>query len=275
MKATLPTLRWPLRIIPTVIVAGRFPLDRTGFDYGYRGTYHALHLHGYRGVIRMDGHSFGLGPDVVTLSVAGGRTFYDLTAPGHHWCIHFQPVPVRGTTMQLPWRIAIGPHREFFTDRMRHIARLHEQAKRNDPQAPLAAVAASIALQELLIWLGLFAVQAAHPPRRRASEEAVDHLLSILNERFAESLTVPVLAGEVKMTQDYMAKCFRRRMGMTIPRYLLRRRIEHARQLLTTTDLPIGRIAARVGMPDPQHFNKQFRLLLGISPSGVRADSAV
>jgi AraC-like DNA-binding protein len=35
-------------------------------------------------------------------------------------------------------------------------------------------------------------------------------------------------------------------------------------------DLPMKRIAARVGMPDPQHFNKQFRLLTGLSPSAAR-----
>ena len=72
------------------------------------------------------------------------------------------------------------------------------------------------------------------------------------------------------MTQNYLARMFRKRFGMTIPRYLLNRRIDYARHLLTTTNIPIHRVAARVGLPDPQHFNKQFRKLVGTSPSHAR-----
>jgi transcriptional regulator GlxA family with amidase domain len=98
----------------------------------------------------------------------------------------------------------------------------------------------------------------------------LDQLLALLDERFAEPWTVPQLAETVGMTQDHLARCFRQRMGMTIPRYLLQRRIAHARQLLAITDLPVNRIAARVGLPDAQHFNKQFRLLTGLSPTAIR-----
>lgn len=262
-------MRWPLRAVPVVLMSGRFPLDSVGFDYLYRAPTHALHIHDYDGTIRMDGRQFELHTGIVTLSVAGGRTSYDLPKAGHHWCIHFRPVPVRGETMQLPWWIPIGPHREFFTDRLRHIARLHEQSRRTNPRAKLAAAAASVALQELLIWLGLFAAGREHHAHRR-NEDAVERLLALLNERFAEPLTVPDLAQQLGLSQDRLARAFREHVGMTIPRYLLRRRIEHARQLLTTTDLPINRIAARVGMPDPQHFNKQFRRLIGQSPSASK-----
>jgi AraC-like DNA-binding protein len=35
--------------------------------------------------------------------------------------------------------------------------------------------------------------------------------------------------------------------------------------------LPIWRIAERVGISDPQHFNKSVRRMLGASPSAIRA----
>ena len=48
------------------------------------------------------------------------------------------------------------------------------------------------------------------------------------------------------------------------------RRIEHAQNLLLTTDLPIARIAVRLGFGDSQHFNKQFRRLAGCNPTAYR-----
>ena len=57
---------------------------------------------------------------------------------------------------------------------------------------------------------------------------------------------------------------------MTIPHRLIARRVEHARYLLESTDLPIWRVAERVGIPDPQHFNKTVRRLTGTSPSAIR-----
>lgn len=84
-----PSLRWPIRAVPVIYCAGRYPLDERHFPTTYRSTTHALHLHEYHGVIRMNHHRLTLHPGDLTLSVAGGRTRYDLPQPGHHWCIHF------------------------------------------------------------------------------------------------------------------------------------------------------------------------------------------
>ena len=83
-------------------------------------------------------------------------------------------------------------------------------------------------------------------------------------------LTVPSIAREVGLSQNYLARFFRKRYGMTIPRYLLVRRIDLARHLLLTSDDLVKQIAGRVGLPDPQYFNKQFRRLTGSNPSDFR-----
>jgi transcriptional regulator GlxA family with amidase domain len=199
----------------------------------------------------------------VTVSVSRGHTQYDLPQPGHHWCIHFCPVKARGPLTALQWHISMASQRNYLADRMAEIARLH-----NQPRRPIAQARASLLFQDLLLWI---AGLAAHAPRARRSDAAIDRLIALLEERFAEPWTVPHLAERIGLTQDHMARCFRQRLGQTIPRYLLQRRVAHARQLLEITDLPVNRIAARVGMPDAQHFNKQFRRLTGLSPSAARS----
>ena len=79
------------------------------------------------------------------------------------------------------------------------------------------------------------------------------------------------LARQAGLTQNYLARRFREHFGCTLHGYQLARRIEHASQLLESTDMPIARIAERLGFSDAQHFNKQFRRLLSASPTSFRA----
>ncbi len=275
MKTGTGDIRWPLRALPVVEQAGRFPLDETGFAFTYHHTTHALHLHDYNGAIRMGRRHYALRPGVVTLSAGYGATRYDLPKPGYHWCIHFRPVPLRGATTRLPRHFFVGPQQAFVADWIMRIARLHARGQRGSPEARLAAAVASASLQELLLYLALLAQRNVPAERLCEADTAVERVLTLIDERFAEPLTVPQLAIEAGMSQGYLAKQFRLRTGMPIPRYLLQRRIQHAHQLISTTDLPIGRIAARVGLPDPQHFNKQFRRLIGMSPSQARIEGGV
>jgi AraC-like DNA-binding protein len=264
MAKTGDTWSWPLRALPKVMVAGRFPLEDRGFSYRYRSRTHAVHIYEYVGQIRIGDHGFALRPGDVTLTEAGRDSRYDLPAPGQHWCIHFSPVAINREHARLPIHFALGSMHEFAVERVREIARLHAQA------SAVSLAAASAAMQELILWLAMQAVERGNDQRERRSISAVERVAAIVHTRFTEPLTVPELADEVGMTQNYLARMFRQRFGMTIPRYLLNRRIEYARHLLTTTNIPIHRVAARVGLPDAQHFNKQFRKLVGTSPSQAR-----
>ena len=255
--------------------AGRFPLDEKGFAYTYRHATHALHLHDYHGTIRMGRRQFPLHPGAMTLSPSQVTSSYDLQERGHHWCIHFHPQPTSGETMRLPCHFLVGLQQAFVAGWIMRIARQHARSQRRNREAPLAAAAASASLQELLIYLVLLGRNKFPAECSGAADAAVERVITLINERFAEVLTVPELAASAGMSQGYLAKQFRLRTGVPIPRYLLQRRIEHAHQLISTTNLPIGRIAARIGMPDSQHFNKQFRRLTGMSPSRARTESRI
>ena len=122
-----------------------------------------------------------------------------------------------------------------------------------------------------MLWLAA-RVQRPAVVSTRASqaERALARAEEYLDRRLAQPLSVPRLAEVVGLSQSHLARCFRARHGVTIPRYLLTRRVELAQQLLITTDLSIREIGRRVGWPDPQRFNKQFRRITGRSPSAFR-----
>ena len=231
-------------------------------------------------MVKIGTEAYPLAPGDVTLSPARLPSYYHLPEPGQHWCVHFLPPPPAnrpsvGATVGFPWHIPLGAQREFGIERLRHVSRLFARGRHGGTAGdPLAAAAASAAFQETLLWLALVAQTPSGPDGLGAQgERALDQLMTILQTRFTEPLCVADLADEVELTQNYLARRFRERFGMTIPHYVLVRRVEHARLLLADTNMPIHRIAQRVGLPDAQHFNKQFRHLTGISPSRYRAES--
>jgi len=54
---------------------------------------------------------------------------------------------------------------------------------------------------------------------------------------------------------------------------LRRIRLQRARVLLRTTNLPIGQIAERVGYTDAKAFSTAYRRVMGQTPSATRAAS--
>ena len=95
--------------------------------------------------------------------------------------------------------------------------------------------------------------------------------MELIEERLAENLNVRRLAGELQVSHNHLTRQFREQTGSTVIGFIHRRRMERAHILLTNTRQTIKSIAAEVGIPDIQQFNKTVRRLLGSSPSGVRA----
>jgi AraC-like DNA-binding protein len=263
------TFAWPMAKLPHVSVVGRFALGDRDYNVRYFSRTHALHIHDYAARMRLGGREIELQPGDVTLSSAKVQSRYDLPTPGHHWCVHFWPAKGRGDVAKLPVHFSLGGLKEFAARRIMEIARL--QAQRD--QSPIAESAASAALLELLLWLAMRAGEKQGGDRAGRTDSCVERAAAILQSRLIDPPTIPELSEQVGLTQNYLARQFRARYGMTLPHYLLTRRIEYASYLLENTDLAVGEIARRCGMEDAQYFNKQFRSLNGMSPSGFRANS--
>lgn len=260
----MTSLPWPLTTPPRLKLAGRFPLADRAFSTTYQGPAHALHLHGYAGRMRLASELVDLQPGDLTLSPAGRPSAYDLAAPGQHWCVHFEAAATEEDTIPLPLHLRLGSGAPHAADRLASIARL--QARAADD--PLCRAAAAVAFQDLLLWCAARARtgQGGAPEL----DQLADEVAAIIESRLSERLNAHSLAAATGRPQHVIARAFRRRFGMTVPRYLLQRRMAHARYLLEATDLPVSAVGARVGIGDPQYFNKLARRFLGQSPSSIR-----
>lgn len=86
-------------------------------------------------------------------------------------------------------------------------------------------------------------------------------------------LSLAELAGLVGLSPNHFATLFRRSTGLAPHRYLINRRVEHARLLLSATGAPLAEVANRSGFADQAHMTRHFGRLLGITPGSLRRGS--
>lgn len=78
------------------------------------------------------------------------------------------------------------------------------------------------------------------------------------------------LAELLQMSRFHFVRRFKASTGLTPHQYILRCRIDRAKQLLESTGDPITVIAGAVGFATPQRLSAAFRNLIGQSPSEYR-----
>jgi AraC-like DNA-binding protein len=96
----------------------------------------------------------------------------------------------------------------------------------------------------------------------------------LIDERFAGPLAVEAVARAAGFSTCYFIREFRRAFGCTPGRYLRERRLTRARQLLSTTELPVTEVCFAVGFESLGSFCTLFRKSEGQSPAAFRARHA-
>ena len=270
------TMSWPRLALPEIHTAGKFQLHDQDFSTQYRCRTHALHLYEYEATMRVDGRSLLLRPGDLTCIPAGVATSYHVPRLGRHWCVHFLP-PRGRDPVQLPQHVRLSaPMRQHVAETVLRIAGLRAGAHGDAARTAVAQIAAGAQLQALLLELALLSERptqvgvAAHG--RTAA--AVVRATTAIEAQLSQALDLDAVAEAAGLTRAWLAKAFQARYGVTLQRWHLQRRVDHARVLLRTTALPVGAIAQRLGFTDSQHLNKQFRRIAGCSPTAYRAWAA-
>jgi AraC-like DNA-binding protein len=87
-------------------------------------------------------------------------------------------------------------------------------------------------------------------------------LRAVLDDRFAESLTIAAVADGLGAHPSHLVREFSRAYGMAPHRYLVARRVDAAPRLLVDGCRP-AEAAARTGFHDQAHLTRHFRRVWG------------
>ena len=90
---------------------------------------------------------------------------------------------------------------------------------------------------------------------------------------FKEPLTLEQLSEEAHMSKYYLSHAFKQEYGVSPINYMISRRIEESKYLLSETDLSMSQIAQLLGFSSLSYFSQVFRKSQDISPMEFRQNS--
>lgn len=93
-----------------------------------------------------------------------------------------------------------------------------------------------------------------------------------VDEHLEATFGLKEVAAHVHLNPSYFSALFKEQMDMTLSEYIVRRKLQRAKEWLLRTKLPIAEIAERIGYQSAKYFNKVFKEYEGISPGQYRTE---
>ena len=94
-----------------------------------------------------------------------------------------------------------------------------------------------------------------------------------IESNLPNEITLADLSKIAAVSPTHFCRSFHKSTGISSHQYILRRRIERAKELLIASKMPIAEIALATGFSDQSHLTKQFRSLVGTTPWRFRNDA--
>jgi AraC-like DNA-binding protein len=96
-------------------------------------------------------------------------------------------------------------------------------------------------------------------------ERAVRAAREYMEAYFTENVPLSTLARIAGVSEFHLLRLFRAKTGLPPHAYLIQKRIDHARKLLSR-QVPIVQVALETGFSDQSHFTRHFKRILGVTP---------
>ena len=92
--------------------------------------------------------------------------------------------------------------------------------------------------------------------------------------QYRDNFSLAEMAAISRMPMETFRKRFVSEVGMPPLSYVLHCKMERAKELLREEGHTVRQAGIEVGMQDPYHFSKQFKNIVGISPSAFMKQAA-
>jgi len=96
-------------------------------------------------------------------------------------------------------------------------------------------------------------------------KKTIQQVRHYIEEHFAESVALNMLAQHVALSPYYLLRAFRAEVGMPPYAYLENVRIRHTQRLIRAGK-PLAEVAAEVGFSSQSHMTRQFKKIIGVTP---------
>jgi AraC-like DNA-binding protein len=183
----------------------------------------------------------------------------------------------------MPFAHLIGKrgHPAYITFLNSYAVELAESNRTQEAEQVASVIAASPFISRYPEWQETVAEIAAK--RKRSPFVAVPHELNLkyrdprvqaavdfMHSNFQRTITLTEIAEAINVSDDHLSRVFKIETGFSPIDYLIRVRLDKARQLLKTSFLSVKEVMAAVGYNSKGHFSKHFKRRFGVTPSEYR-----
>lgn len=112
-----------------------------------------------------------------------------------------------------------------------------------------------------------------HDCREKSQQyrKIIAHAVEYMYSNYNQELTLKHMAGLLHINPSYFCDLFRQETGESFSEYLIRIRVEKAKELLQSrVELRSYEIAELVGYRDAKYFSQVFKKLVGVTPTEFR-----
>ena len=142
-------------------------------------------------------------------------------------------------------------------------------AKKEESQSKITAQIKTkiILLQFILeLWEKGFIVENDTSGKNTVEKEMV----SYIQQNFTGKILLKEFGEQFHLSEKYISRYFKEHFHITISQYVTYLRLEHAKQLLQDTDIPVTEVAMQSGYQNVSYFIRSFKKTYGMSPLKYR-----
>ena len=142
-------------------------------------------------------------------------------------------------------------------------------AKKEKSQSKITAQIKTkiILLQFILeLWKKGFIVENDTSGKNTVEKEMV----SYIQQNFTGKILLKEFGEQFHLSEKYISRYFKEHFHITISQYVTYLRLEHAKQLLQDTDIPVTEVAMQSGYQNVSYFIRSFKKTYGMSPLKYR-----
>ncbi len=96
-------------------------------------------------------------------------------------------------------------------------------------------------------------------------------VIKYIDDNYHQQISMKKMAAMVNLSSTHFNQRFRALLRLSPTEYVLSRRVQHARNLLSETTQTLTEIAIASGFYDQSHFAKRFRRVTGLTPNAYRS----
>jgi AraC family transcriptional regulator len=98
--------------------------------------------------------------------------------------------------------------------------------------------------------------------------------LAYIEANLASKMDIDDLANLVALSRSHFSRAFKRSVGLPPMEYVVVRRVERAKAIISGAREPLAEVALACGFADQAHLNRRFRDIVGVSPGRWRRSNA-